>query len=404
MPARNRRRLPPAWEGRLLGELEDDEWFREQVAEEYGVSTDAPDPRKKMGASFLHRPHDHPGLTAAAFREKAGALFLYRPPGWEADLEEIARRAEESELSDLAKKAARRLEDLESDVKAKSNQAKQHRRRADQAAQKADRRVARARDEAAKKARQEYAAELDGLSRENRRMAQELAAAVEERKEAQEGWDRTRRELERERRIERPPPPEPGPNAWADLDALEAARLLDEVAEAFSPISTFNVTLPPMVEKPLVLPPGVAPDDRAAVEWLLGLERAYTLLVDGYNVAHHVAYHVGGHLQFHSPTMRARVEKDLERWRGLAKGRPRVTVVYDSKHTGGPTAAYLGGEIEVLFTSRGYSADDELIARSARLGRSAVVVSSDKEIQKKAARSGSLVLWSEALAGWILKS
>ena len=360
-------------ERRLLDEIEGNEWFRDHVADQFEGSVDATDPL-----------------------EEAAALFLYRPQGWEGRLEEITRRSEESEHSDRVRCMVRRIEELESELETWRNSAKRFRREAEEAAAKSDRRVAAARAEA--RGRRD-SRRLRVLSRENRRLSGELAVLVAERDEARRRLSDARGELEKERRIERSAAPAPAPSAWADLDPLGAARLLDDVAEALSPPSAFADPVAVPAVDPLGLPRGMAPDDRSAIEWLLTLDRSFALLVDGYNVAYHV-----DRARFNSPEIRRRLENDLARLRGLARGRPRVMVVYDSAQSGDTTSDSLAGGVEVRFTSAGHTADDELGKLAADLGASAVVVSSDRNVREQAQESGSLGLWSEALAGWILNA
>ena len=369
--AQTRPKLVPPLERRLLEEIDRDEWFRDRVAEVFEGSRDSEDPG-----------------------DETSALFLLRPEGWEVRLDEIARRAADSERSDRMTGLTRRIAELESELDAWRNRAKRRRREAEQAAAQADRRVAAARAEA-----REYpeSRRRRQLARENRRLSKELAAMTGERDQARRRLADARAELEKRRRVHRPVAPKPTLSAWGELDPVGAARLLDDVATALSPESSFADPVAPAVEHQLCLPGGLAPDDRSAIDWLLSVDRSFVLLVDGYNVGYHL-----DHARFNSPEIRRRLENDLVRLKALARGRPQVTVVYDSAQTGGTTSDSVAGGIEVRFTSAGHTADDELVHLAARLGRSAVVVSSDRRVREQAQESGSLGLWSEALAGWML--
>ena len=371
--AQTGRNLVPPLESLLLGEIEDNEWFREQLAERFEGSVEADDPH-----------------------ERAAALLLYRPEGWEGHLEEISSRSEKSRQSGRMDRMDRRIKKLESQLVDWRDRAKRFRKEAKEAAAKADQRVAAARAETRKN---RYSDRLEALSREIRRLKRELGAVGSERDEARRRLSDTRRELEKERRVRQPTAPALTPSAWADLDPVGAALLLDDVAAALSPTSTFTDPVAAPAEGRLGLPRGTAPDDRSAIEWLLTLDRPFALLVDGYNLAFHV-----DPARFNSAEIRRRLENDLVRLRGLARGRPRVTVVYDSAQSGDTTSDCLAGGVEIRFTNSGHSADDELVELAADLGASAVVVSSDRTVRERAQESGSLGLWSEALAGWILKS
>ena len=366
--------LPLPLERRLLREIEDNEWFRERAAEQFEGSAAASEPE-----------------------ERAGALFLFRPEGWKADLAETARSVEAARQAGLIKEMTGQIEKLESELEKWRTTAKRYRKTASAAENETGRLVAKARSEAFEKARSRFGGDLAEQKRENRRLEEELAAAAEELDQQRERLSFTREALDKVRRSQPPPPPDPGPNAWADREPIESARFLDEVVEAHFPSSTFREPKPERAVIPLALPPGVSPSAPPAVECLLALDRPFSLLVDGYNVGFHIDNH-----RFHPPVIRNRLETYLTLFKNLARGWPRVTVVYDSSCSGDTTVDYLGGEIEVMFTSAGRSADDELVSMAAEQGESAVVVSSDKEIQKKAGESGSLVLYSEALAGWIL--
>lgn len=366
--------LPLPLERRLLREIEDNEWFRERAAEQFEGSAAASEPE-----------------------ERAGALFLFRPEGWKADLADTARSVEAARQAGLIKEMTGQIEKLESELEKWRTTAKRYRKTASAAENETGRLVAKARSEAFEKARSRFGGDLAEQKRENRRLEEELAAAAEELDQQRERLSFTREALDKVRRFQPPPPPDPGPNAWADREPIESARFLDEVVEAHFPSSTFREPKPERAVIPLALPPGVSPSAPPAVECLLALDRPFSLLVDGYNVGFHIDNH-----RFHSPVIRNRLETYLTLFKNLARGWPRVTVVYDSSCSGDTTVDYLGGEIEVMFTSAGRSADDELVSMAAEQGESAVVVSSDKEIQKKAGESGSLVLYSEALAGWIL--
>ena len=371
--AQTRPQLVPPHERRLRDVIDRNEWFRERVADAFEESRDSEDPG-----------------------DEASALFLLRPEGWEDRLEEIARRSAEHERADRTTRLTRRIVELESELDTWRNRARRRRREAEHAAAQADRRVAAAR---AKAREHSESWRLNELTRENRRLGRELAETAGERDEARRRLADARAELEKQRRVHRPAAPKPTPSAWGELDPVGAARLLDDVARALSPDSSFADPVATPVEHSLGLPGGLAPDDRSAIEWLLTVDRTFALLVDGYNVGYHL-----DHARFNSPEIRRRLENDLVRLKALARGRPQVTVVYDSAQTGGTTSDSVSGGIEIRFTSAGHTADDELVHLAALRGRSAVVVSSDRRVREQAQESGSLGLWSEALASWILNN
>ena len=372
------RRLPAPLERLLLDEIDGDEWLREQVAGEFSGSQESDDPH-----------------------ERAAAFFLLRPDGWEDGLEGIRRDHRDAWNSERIKRHERRISELESDLKKLKGDTRQARREAEEARREADRREERAWEEARSRVEPELIEACDRLRRERRRLTGELDATRAELEETRQRLAATRGDLERERRIEHVPATRPGAlNVWADMDAVEAARQLDEVARAFFPGPALPVPTEPVLasQEPLVLPAGIAPDSPQAVEWLIELDRPFTLLVDGYNVT---AKMYPSH-RFSRPEIRDRLQNDLAELKLRAKGHPRITVVWDSARAIETSAETLPNGIEVRYTREGWKADDELIDLAGGLGASAAVVSSDREVREEAQRAGSLGLWSEALANWAL--
>lgn len=361
---------------RLIDEVDRNEWLREQVAERFDGVVDAEDPLERMAALFLHRPE-----------------------GWEDDIEDMEKaseRSERDEQSERIESLNRCIEGLRTELDSWRNRAKRYRRRAKEAAEQADRRVAAARSEALE---QRDEGPIRELQRDNRALRKELERIATEREELGGRLAEVRTELRKERRADRSVESVPVRSAWAALNLLDAARLLDDVVEAFSPESAFREPRAITGAEPFDLPLGTPPDDPAAIEWLLAVERDFLLLVDGYNVAFHL-----DRIRFNTPDIRRRLEKDLARLKGLARGRPRVALVYDSDQSGDTTRGPGPAGIEIRFTSTGHSADDEILALAAQHGTATVVVSSDRRVREGAQSSGSLGLWSEALAGWMLNS
>ena len=372
--AQTRPALVPPMQRRLIDEIDRNEWFREQVAARFEGTPDA---------------ENH--------LEKAAALFLLRPEGWEEDLEGMSRRSERAQQSERIEELVRRINELQTELDDWRNRAKRYRKRADETAAQSDRRVAVAREET----HQDCDGRIRELERNNRSLCSDLEEARAGKQELRSRLKEAREKLEKIKAKERPVDPVPAPNIWAPLDLLDAARLLDDMVKAFSPAAP-----PPVAPRegdaaktgkaPLNLPEGIPPDGRAAVDWLLTLDRDFVLLVDGYNVGYHL-----DRTGFNTPVIRNRIENDLARLKNLALGRPRVILVYDSDQAGVTTRdSSRPSGIEIRFTTAEHSADDEVLALAAEFGE-AVVVSSDRRVREGAQSSGSLGLWSEALAGWI---
>ena len=370
-------RLPAPLEKRLLKELVDNQWLREQAAEDFEGSEESDDPH-----------------------EQAAALFLLRPDGWEDRLEGIRRDLRDARNAERIERYQRRIGKLESDLKKWKRDARRANRKAEDAERDADRRVEQAWEQARSTVEPELIDSCDRLRRENRRLARRLEKTSAQLEETGRRLAEARDDLERERRIEHAPPARSSTlNVWADMDAVEAARQLDEVVQAFFP-GPAPVEVEPVAaaEEPLVLPSGVAPNSRQAVEWLIELDRPFALLVDGYNVTAKM-YPPD---RFSLPEIRDRLQNDLAELKVRAKGRPRITVVWDSALATETSAETLPNGIEVRYTREGWKADDELIDLARDLGATAAVVSSDRAVREGAQRAGSLGLWSEALTTWAL--
>ncbi len=358
---------------RLINEIDVNEWLRSRIADEFDGEVDEEDPL-----------------------ERSAYLFLHRPEGWQDDLREVSRRSQLDEQADRIAQMANCINDLKTELEDWRNQAKRNRKLANEAAAEAEanRRVAAARTEAL---RRQDEGSIKAL-RDNRVLRGDLEASRVESRELRGRLDEARAELQRERRVRRPPDHVAAPSAWASLGLIDSARFLDEMVESFSPESYFSETTT-SIEEPLDLPSGVSPDDRSAIEWLLTIERHFVLLVDGYNAGFHL-----DNSRFSSPDIRRRLENDLARFKNLAQGRPRVVLVYDSDQTGMTTRDPGPSGIEIRFTCTGHTADDEILALAADLGTAAVVISSDRQVREDAQESGSLGLWSESMAEWIRNS
>ena len=357
---------------RLLEESESNEWFRLKVAERLADSAESSDPH-----------------------EEAGRLFLLRPQGWEARLSEIAESLSESVGDHERDQLRQRIAALEAELDTTRNRAKRAQREIEMLRAESDKRVTAARSSARAGRDSDHQA-LEAAKRDNATLSTDLASVTQERDETRARLKQIRQELLRERRIDRPTEAPPPKGAWADLDALGAARLLDEVATALAPSAQFVEQMLPLEHAPLVLPSGVAPDDGSAIAWLATRRQPYVLVVDGYNVTF-LMYPD----RFNAADSRQRLNGDLARFRRTSVARPRVVVVYDSDQTGGITSDSAPGGIDVRFTTADHSADDEVLLMATELGGSAVVVSTDRRVREGAERVGALGLWSQALVGWI---
>lgn len=368
------RRLPPPMARRVIEELNDNDWFRERVAEDW----DTADPSSEVA-------------TLAA-----SALFVLRPEGWEERLA-VLRAGEEAEAAAKEQSGLeQRVAALDEELAVARRKARRAQREAELATAEAERRVTAARS-AARSSRGEEAEEIELLRRETATLHAQVESLTTELRDTRDRLASVRRELLRERRAERPPERPPARSLWSDLDAIHRARLLDEVVAAFGPGAAVVEEPPlPFETEPLRLPAGVAPDGRGALEWLLWLDRPLTVLVDGYNVTYLLDPD-----DFSSSRLRHRLNDELARFRRTSPARHRIVVVYDSDQEGGITSETGPGGIEVRFTTAGHAADDEILTLATELGNTAVVVSTDRRVREGSERVGALGLWGQALSSWI---
>jgi predicted RNA-binding protein with PIN domain len=145
----------------------------------------------------------------------------------------------------------------------------------------------------------------------------------------------------------------------------------------------------------LQLPHGVRPDERGAIDWLVGGDVAATVIVDGYNVLY--GHDPGTFTTSGSRNMLADHLARMRRGSGVA----RVVVVYDSDLPGDREVHVLPGGVELRFANEDELADDRIVELSAAAGANVVVVTSDRELRERSEAVGALTLWSESLVGWM---
>ena len=364
------RRLPPPLQRALLAEAEVNPWLRSEALERL------------------------PGDADAASRR-----YLERPDGWWLDVAaavadatvDDARRSEERQV-----KTAERLAAKADEAKARTKAAKAAQRRAEEDAKALRRdleRVRRAAQRAETAPSQEATARIDAL-----------VAALDERRRDHQEAEATivalttrvrelRKALAAARRLASVG------DAGHSRDPVVAARALD-LAAAAVPQRTREAEPDdgPVADREPAdfrLPPGVSPDDRAAVDWLVGLDRPFTMVVDGYNLLFHLAAE-----DFTSGRARLEGADWLDRLAARCRSTPSVIMVFDSDLAVGERTRRVGRSVEMRFTTAGRSADEEVVALAADLAGPVVVVSSDREVIGGADAAGALVLWSEALARW----
>ncbi|HTJ75144.1 MAG TPA: NYN domain-containing protein [Acidimicrobiales bacterium] len=358
---------------------------------------------------------------------RAGWLWLTRPPGWEADLDELARDADQA--GEAA--AERRAE----------NEARRRLAGAEAATQRAEAAAAAALAEAARasevladerRARRAAVLEAEGLARRLDQAATERDRARAERDRAREERDRAQARIaelkgEVDELRRRPPPPPPGPparsepgddtttttTAAAGAALLAAATAAAGMAESLRQAATAlgaetpvpaAATEPPPGEPeprrprprpprrlPAPVPPGVLDDSVEAADHLVRVP-GMTVLVDGYNVSQ------TGWPDLPIAEQRRRLVDALAEL--AARSGADVSVVFDGADPVWPAMVPATARlVKVSFSPADVEADDVLLARVADLdpSRPVLVASSDRRVRDGAAAMGANVVSSPQL-------
>jgi hypothetical protein len=261
--ASSARRLPPPIAGRVARELDAGAWLRERALEAWPGA----DPASEDPASA------------------ASALFLLRPEGWEERFDAEVTRFERERGRRSEDADRRRGRQMADDLEAL-------RRRLEDARTEADRRVSEAaqseaaRGERAVRRAAELEAEVARLRREAARAEVEIAELQAELSEADLRIEVLRR-AGRARPRQAQVTGEGGSWTWARGRPVELARSLDQLVAAV-PASPEDEPARREAVGSIGLPDGVRPDRPEAVDWLLRLDIPVSLVVDGYNVIHHL--------------------------------------------------------------------------------------------------------------------
>jgi hypothetical protein len=326
--------------------------------------------------------------------DRASALFLRRPPGWEIDLALEASALGASTALGGSGRLERERAALERDlavarererqartrVEAAESEARQLRRRAARPVRADRSEAARLAEERARERALWEAERVDLISR-----AEAAEAGVADLRESLYRVERDRAEAARRLEEVR------GGATWAARDPVALGAHLDHAAaQARSPRQA-----PP--EPPaspfgsVVLPAGVRPDEARAVDAVLAHRAPLLIVVDGYNAAMRLAPGTPSEV-------RARLGNVLDRLVIVAHGGVRVSVVWDSSLDEGSTRRR--GRFEERFSEPGESADDVVVSTARDSETSVVVFSSDRQVRDRAEAVGALALWADALVDW----
>ena len=386
-----------------------------------------PDPALEVARRVLDDDGDFRDRVAGAVDEgvvgRAGWVFLTRPDGWQAEVEQLRKVAAAEDIAakeDRAEREAlRRLAGAEAAAA-----------RAEASAASAAGEAERARVELAQE-RAEVAAladEVEHLRAELERIAAERGAAIRRLKEVEAGLaerNAEARTLRHELRmlqaeLAQVPAAGAGPEPVPASDTtgaptpvpLDREALVEAVAEAATAAERLNAALdaaaalvappagspdaasaddersrrPPATRRrPLRLPPGLLEDGPAAAEHLVRVD-GVLVLVDGYNISQ---------AQWHGQSPADQRARLLAACAELhARCGADVEVVFDGTGEEATSGALVRSSVRYRFTPAGVEADDALLARLEEEppARPIVVASSDRRVAEGARLRGANIV------------
>ena len=335
---------------------------------------------------------------------RAGWLWLHRPDGWEAELDDLVGLRSEVEVeTDLA----RQLRKAQREVEA----ARIATRRAETGRQAAEEDAARARadldvERRARRSAEELAAGLEGRLRQSDRAREAAERRLEQRGDELARLEARLAEAERSRAdptvVDAPQPEPEGRDTRHLTEALHRARRATEVAVRALADAAAEVDAVPTRDAPAAasaparrvprtrrraaqrLPPPLVDNTSEAIVHLVRQPGA-TVLVDGYNIS--MAAWPGTPLA----SQRERLVDALDSLH--ARYGPEVIVVFDGDTGGRRPSSTQGRAIKAFFTNAGEIADDRIVAMVSAIPDTApvLVVTSDRELKDRARAAGAHV-------------
>jgi len=360
-------KLPPPLASKLLVEIDKSDWLREKVLEKWDGDESEP-----------------------------AGLFLNRPDGWWVDVAEAAGAAADDKGEEELSELRRKMDKLEETRRAAAKKAAEYKK-----ALEKERKIGKQEVESARRSVEaKFAAEASQLDEARDRIAEltdRMKGLAADRSDLQEAFDSLRSRSARTRRLRSGGRVPEGTSRFAPSDPIRLARELDLQAASFSRRPGEEAVPEQPEVSPLVLGSGVRPDSSDAIRWLLDLDEAAVVLVDGYNAQFHI-----DRSDFTSGAARRYLIDALKRMRAASTIKHRVVVVYDSTLPGARAARSSLAGVEVRFAEKDRIADEEIVFMAEALDR-VVVISSDREVREDAEEAGAVVLWSEALEAWLAR-
>ena len=360
-------KLPPPLASSLLAEIDENEWFREKVTEQFAGDDESP-----------------------------SALFLHRPNGWWMGVVEAIAAAGLSHGEGRAADLQRQLDKTEAKLRTVNAKLTEQRKEADDERRRAREAVEATRNSVAARFETERA-EMEAARQHSTALAKRVAELETEHLALQDAFATLRSRFAKARRYRVADSSAETGAGSLPSNPVKLARLLDLQTASFgrTPRTEVPVTAKDIVT--LRLDAGVRPDSADGIRWLLGLAEPVVVLVDGYNAQFHI-----DRRDFTSGAARRTLVNALRRLRDAATVKHRVVVVFDSTLPGERIPRSSLGGVEIRFTEKDVIADEEIIDLVADLDR-VVVISSDREVREEAETGGAVVLWSESLAEWLAR-
>lgn len=392
-----------------------------------------PDPALEVAKRVLDEDEEFRARVADGVDEqlvgRAGWIYLTRPEGWEAELDELRREAAAQHIAAREERAEREALRRLAGAEAAAARAQAS---AVAAASEAER--LRADLDRERSAAAAAAAEVDQLRAELARTAEDRTAAIRRLKGVEATLAERNAELRRVRHDLRmaqaelgqgdlaPIPAAPGPAAPApaadekrepplDRNALvvavsDAFQALQELTHALG--SASDLLAPPDEghadrrspaeaqgrratrgrrprRRPAPLPPGVLEESPEAAEHLVRASGAL-LLVDGYNISH---------AQWYGLPLGEQRARLLDACAELhARCGTEIEVIFDGEGDDATSSAQPRAAVRHRFTAAGEEADDAILARVEEEppGRPVLVASSDRRVRDGARERGANVL------------
>lgn len=363
------RRLPPPLARALLDHVASDEEFRQALSERVG---DGPIP--PVARDYLKDPDATTEELERLSNDDSAAELATQLTAARGEAEVLTRKLDEAKarLKRAEERHARELHDA----------TERHR----EARGNVDRRLT---EEA--RARTELERERDALVEQTKVLEAEVASLRDrlrrrEERRAKSTADAAAREASRESDPE---------VLRLPTEPVAIARALDDLVDSLKYYRDPARHVPGQErhERPMEFERGVRPDTVDGVRSVLALDPD-RIVIDGYNLAGQLGAGVIG-----SRTSRDSAVRLAERL--ASRTSAAVVVVFDAGDSTGRDVLATETGVTIQFSPSGTIADDLIAEMVATSSDRCVVVTSDRDLQSRCTRSDCVVVYSEALLGYM---